>query len=657
MKKFIKCIYTVLIILSISTLLIPSKAQAASETKNSLQRFLDWYAEHKNSGGEYFLDENLVLSTGTLNTPILLDGTGGIELYCNDYSLIVQSNVVIDNKNLFISSKNNKNPAVILKDNGVLSNARLTLKNGTIIARSTVGLYISSGELICPQGKDRFTISSWGESPTGLTVIPPNILLSNLDIWAFGSGEITGINAGLQLQLQNCMISAEAEIPNSGIVTGVKANRYIRLSNTSVIAQGDNSMSVVCTAGTAQIEADKDCTIVPLFALPPESNAICRVTKVLNPAPVNVPIGISPNLIKLPEALECQIVNSSGSLDLVQTTTIRVNWDTDNLAARLQKEGELVVRGTFSTEQLEEEHTYMPASFNPVFTIRVIPTTAMNKILFSEIEPNHSPPFVNIYMQRPYGADSLYLEYSGDGVNWERGYCIRSSDSTKEYNILLYDPLQSTALMVPIYLSEVGYNGQIRAVVSGGTFSGTWGPVLLNPDNLFTPPGQDGGGGDRGGSGMKEPVRKPVLPLPDETIPDDSTDGTEVYRENSETNDTIYSSSQPPSSVSTTPLPDGEYLPQIADNTESAEDIEAVPDTNDADLITNQGAQLDSANSSAVLMPSPPQNADLSTAPHSKQDDIQTSFPTWLLYIGGFVLFTLTIGRVNFIHQKRKEGN
>ena len=128
--------------------------------KEDEKEFLRWYEEHKNEDARYVLSGDLWLTLGTEEQPIILDGSGHIQIECGPYAVVAASPVVLDNENLRITETG----GIALVVN---SGQAVSLYNGKISAADGTGILLS-GEIRTDPQRGDFHIEATGESCTGV---------------------------------------------------------------------------------------------------------------------------------------------------------------------------------------------------------------------------------------------------------------------------------------------------------------------------------------------------------------------------------------------------------------------------------------------------------------------------------------------------------
>lgn len=499
----------ILIFLSFSLLLLlfPSmKVQAVFQSDENEQVFLEWYEEHKNINfSTYRLQGDLHLSSGSEEQPIMLDGSGVLDLECNGFSIYIESNVVINHPKLYITTNRKaEGPLLILKSKDSQTNAKLSLQQGGIYGEQ-IGLQIISGELKAPLVEKQFNIVAGSDGLPAIDNQTANITLYNLDVSSSGSGKIIAIQAKQDISLENCNIQMDIE-DNASKGFGVYAGGKVQLKNTSINVQGMKAQSVQSDLGVKQISIDEQSSVKPEIELNTNNISKYQMVNLSSPTYLNVPLAITMDQLDLPSTIACGLENLLDPTQPIKTMDISVAWDTTELAACLNTLGECTILGSLSQSQLDQEGIAKQASLQPRIRILVVPANAMNKIQIASIRPDAPTPFLEVYLLDPHGASQFQLQYSNDGNTWETGYCVRE-DQSRVTNLLECNDPVNGYLLTNIYFTKLEEGGMVRTVVNGGAFAGSSERVLLDMENLFTKPGEDGGGGNRGGSGQWEGER------------------------------------------------------------------------------------------------------------------------------------------------------
>lgn len=497
----------------------------AGTVNTQAQDFLAWYEQNKNTGGDYWLESDLILDSGTKENPIILDGTGPVYLQGDHHGIYIKSRVTIDNPNLNIYSSAEEG-AVTVGGKGA-DEACLSLKNGTITGGETDALRYLSGELICPAGENRFRLITYGDY-AGLRSFLPDTYLRNLDVFTDSTENGCGI-AGSNLRLENCAIAVQNSWCYPGTATGVQATGGVTLKDTVVEVSSSLAYSIDAPADRMTLEGEN--TLIPSLDPGPKADDICRITGVTNPTIANIPADVSPEALVLPDTLECTLEYSDGSP--APNREIPVHWRIDALTAQMNRD-ELPfngITGEFSADWLAQEHIYGPTFVMPLYELCIIPSEQMHDITLFEFHAEDEPPVIRVQVQRPQGADSLCVEYSTDGEVWTQGYYTNSAGAEREANLLPCTPQDFFPFpQITVSLSfqtEIVSGGFVRMIISGGPFDGIWGPVTVDPEMLGTE--NEDQGGDEGGGGQGEHDRpgkedppgtasKPEEPLiPEET--------------------------------------------------------------------------------------------------------------------------------------------
>lgn len=499
-------------------------AEEAIPYSSEEERLLKWYEEHKDASenyNEFELKEDIYLDGGTREHPIQFDGTSQrMFINANNHTIYIRSNVVIDHAGLTFYSSSNvpSNPTMVLTQEGANQEAQLALKRGSIQG-GTSALQIVSGELVCPKSKrtgiyehneDAYSFELWGFRNV-IDIRTNDIVLKNLYINGQGSEEKTdvlAIQATHNITVKDSFILAEINsqytTPNRQ-VTALQAGNRITLSNTQVIAKGSYATSVVSDSGMGNIVVDNTTTLYPEIDLPIKYDDIYRLQAVLTPDTMNIPIHMYRNQWVLPDTLRCEVRYLSDENKKAEEVTLSVTWDVKNIEEYLDSYGEFTITGSFSQEELTSKHIYKANSFIPTLKVKVVRADIMDDISFSEINADATVANVKAFMYRPYGATSVVLQYSNDGIHWVDGYCIREQDQEKDTNLLRSSERLFEKLITHVYFPELKHGGYIRSVIVGGPFEGTWKANKLTIDNLFSE--IDGGGGNRGGGGQNETGR------------------------------------------------------------------------------------------------------------------------------------------------------
>ncbi|MGX8833364.1 hypothetical protein ACWG0P_04045 [Amedibacillus sp. YH-ame6] len=494
-------------------------AQDSVEADTETERFLKWYEEHKDFDKNYEmfeLKEDIYLDGGTIEQPIQFNGTSkSMYIDANNHTIYIRSFVEIDHDGLtfYSSSSEPTNPTMV-----VTQEAQLTLKQGAIQG-GTSALRVDSGQLICPESKkegsfvnneDAYRFRLWGFRNV-IDIRTENVVLKNLSICVQGNEEnadVLAIQATQNITIQDSYIFAEID-PQYGIhnsqATAIHAGNRITLSNTQIIAKGSDAKSVVSSVGVEHIIADTTTSIFPAIDLPVKYDDIYRLQTILSPDTMNVPIHMNSNQWVLPKTIRCKLRYLYDEHKEAEEVELAVTWNVEHIEEYLDFYGEFTITGSFSQEELASKHIYKANSLNPTLKVKVVRADLMDTISFSEINADATVANVKVFMYRPYGATSLVLQYSNDGIHWVDGYCIREQDQEKDTNLLRSSERLSEKLITHVYFSELKHGGYIRSVIVGGPFEGTWKANKLTIDNLFSE--IDGGGGNRGGGGQNETGR------------------------------------------------------------------------------------------------------------------------------------------------------
>lgn len=496
MKKGIQYLLTFLILCSLWLPYMTVKAQSYN-IDEATKSFLAWYETNKDKPrATYTLQQDIYLKSGTKEQPIRFDGNGSIDIDCGMYSIYVESDVIIDNENLYILGDwRSLVSTVIVRNLDNQKQANLYLQKGGIYS-SQSGIDIRSGQLHSPQGTNRFQIVAGTDDTPALRVSTPSIYLQNLDITASGNKQVIGVLAQQDIQLHNCKI--EAQSMNNNNVIAVQAGNNLTVQNSQITAQGTQAQSLVSSSGNSHILVDEQTALIPKLPLPPQVEPRYRMTQMSDIATIVVPLGMQN--ISLPSYIQSLLTSYSDPSQQV-TRAMQVDWNYEQVRTCIQSYGECVITGEFSQAQLQAERIYVQDSLQPKVTVKVVPITAMNKILIAQIEPSTNP-LIEIQILRPYNANELRIEYSDDGKVWESGTCKNSLDQSDTTNVLLCANDASPYILTSLSYTSLAYDGQIRAVIVGGPFHGIGETAILDPENLFIRPGEDGSGGNRGGSGQ-----------------------------------------------------------------------------------------------------------------------------------------------------------
>lgn len=142
-------------------LICPSLCPAWGWGMQKEETFLEWYAEHKDTGGEFTLGGMMRLTSGTKHNPIILDGTGKIKINCGRNEILVACPVVIDNPQLeFVG-----NGASVFVVNS--QEADLRLINGSLSLQGETGILYTNGTLSCEYPQGYQPVGDAGEDRTG----------------------------------------------------------------------------------------------------------------------------------------------------------------------------------------------------------------------------------------------------------------------------------------------------------------------------------------------------------------------------------------------------------------------------------------------------------------------------------------------------------
>lgn len=502
-KSFIHMFFSLLLCLSVLFSNQNNTVYAQDKIQDSTI-FLDWYEANKdNDFAEFELQGDLYLDQGTKEQPIVFDGTGkNISIQCNGFSVYIRSHVIIDHKSLFFLTNWQKaSPILIVSNQDIQQRALLTLKNGGA-SGNQIALQVLSGELECPSGEDRFILNG---SRTSVDLQTTDSTLRNLDILAESEDSIIAVKAKENVTIYNSTIIARKfdQTQPANDVLAVEAGNALHIENSQITAVGQGAKSVLSKAGHEVVQIDKSSTLDPIFESEISSQNQFDVIAMKQPEAINVPLGTSPTQLILPASISYTIKSINEQDQATRVVDIPVTWDIQTLNTSLQNYGEYTIQGNVSQTYLDEHLIHMAASYQPKFTLQVVPSTLMDYIRYTDAENEESGSSMRLLLYHPYLATTWNVQYSEDGKEWTNAYCIQGEAQQKEENFLNCINKQENKSVITAYFPVLYQGSYLRSVVNGGVFDGTWQPISLNDESLFTPPGEDGGGGNRGGGGQQ----------------------------------------------------------------------------------------------------------------------------------------------------------
>lgn len=485
------------------------KAWGPQKPENA-ESFSKWYEENKNNDGAvYHLSGDLKLTKGTKDSPIVWDGQGTVTIDCGGYSILVDSNLLINNPNLKILGKNFF--VIMVRTDGVL-----TLEQGTVDFEGEDGtiVQVMNGNLVSPQPGNRFHITGHGNNVTGLQYeTPKEEKLSNLDISIEGNDSAIGIGTS-QLsgfEIENCTVTANGGTSAYGILGSGKTNFLLRQSNIMAAVSKENgeAHSVFSSEGKIKSEAS--------VLVPEVSGAVTyQLTAMQGQMPVYVNPGDSPESWQLPSEVK-MIVTECGSKK-ESVLPVPVVWNPP--VSGMEKPGYKVVKGSFQL-QTSEQNLVNPDNVVPEVTVISLPPEKMFLISYKTF--NDEVQGVKVVIPYPYGAESLKIEYSLDNGKTFRLYKSAGSDNLMcAENPWMVKGLFSLYLDLPVRDQAV----KLRTIVKGNSlFNGTSAVWTIGKDKeTEEAPNKvpdtsddinDDQGGDRGGQDS-DPVfpeqEKPDVP-------------------------------------------------------------------------------------------------------------------------------------------------
>lgn len=477
----------------LSTLCI--SAQAIVFPSGNDSEFLNWYNENKDTDhAVYTLQNDLRLRSGTADSPILLDGLGHVTIDCGPNTLLINSDVVIDNPNLTIKGEN---IFVVLVNN----QCTLALKRGAICLEgesgSAVAFTSGNGTLAVPEGGSRFTVTARGRDVTGLYYFgSPDVTISNLDIQIQGTEISKGINIYTQeARIKNCTVMSSG----SSQVFGIAANGNIDITGSHITALGTDAgtelHSVYSFQDNSLVYRDEASVLIPPL---PGSTVIQKtyiIREYLPDTPCTLAAGAGFSAGDFPSDVRVAVEEQSSGEWSERSFPVR--WNLSGLDT--SDPGVYTVPGTFAPDT--EACDYInPQQITPYLSVIC---TKENQIFLAGWDAfwyNVSKTRLHLLMPFPYGADRVILQYSTDGETFF-AYQAKGQENLLTPTDRPYpDGLWGFAVSLPANAPRL----YVRTVISGGSiYDGTspiWELDITSGGGSMPPEYEHGdGGGDRGG--------------------------------------------------------------------------------------------------------------------------------------------------------------
>lgn len=453
--------------------------------------FLKWYEENKNTDGAcYRLKGDLYLTQGRESVPICLDGRGAVTIACGRYGIVADCPVVIDNPNMTISGESMF--AVMVRTDGVL-----TLRGAIIdyVGAYGVAVDVRNGKLLSPDVKGRVKINARGANVIGVNyMLKEETLLSNMSVFAEGSGTPKGINAALKcgLRVEDCDIDVRGESGAYGIYAGDSPDisvRDCRITAAAQVGEADVS-SIYNHNGKIQ---HKNSELVPAIA----DSTVYQIVETKAGRPAYVEAGSRPKDWQLPQAMETYVqIAESGREEVLAVSVV---WELPEKG--FEESGYCVVKGTFQTEKMYEE-VQNPKNVIPELTVLCLPPEKMFLIAYDTFT-DEARRGVQLLVPYPYDAKRLMVEYSMDGRNFQRYAPQGDSNMLVEGESIPKNGMYG--IYVNVAIPEEGLF--IRTVVEGESmFAGTSGIWKVDRGEGAGIPENSSGdsSGDRGGQDPEE---------------------------------------------------------------------------------------------------------------------------------------------------------
>lgn len=456
------------------------------------QEFLKWYEEHKNEDARYVLSGDLQLTLGTEDQPILLDGTGHIDIVCGRYAIVAASPLVLDNENLLITETGGI--ALVVNSGGTVA-----LYNGKISVSSGAGIMLSSGEIRTDPQKGEFQIEATGESCTGVYCSGGETAeLSGLNIRSSGTGQVRGVFSFMgDISLSDCDIT----VSSTGDAYGIYGNREVSVSNCTIEAiagEGGNAVSVY-----SQLD---QMTIINSSLTPPVEGAmtVYQMINNDNPKPVTVQVGTELTQEMLPDTV-LTLLELKGTKELIDVA-LPVRWEVSQ--ADTDAFGVTQITGTYLLQNLPYT-VHNPENVTPrMAVISKNEEKGMFPVSYQVNDKDTGRYGILFLMPYPYGADTLEMEYSLDKENWSLYRLSDSSSNLLNGGVPTELGLLSFYIEIPCEQDEL----YVRFLTGPGSSYEELGDMwLLDLTSTQTiPPVWSGSSeGDRGGAGVKPPDRDP----------------------------------------------------------------------------------------------------------------------------------------------------
>ena len=455
------------------------------------QEFLKWYEEHKNEDARYVLSGDLQLTLGTGEQPILLDGTGHINIECGPYAIVAASPLVLDNENLLITETG----GIALVVN---SGETVALYNGKISVSSGAGIMLS-GEIRTDPQKGEFYIEATGDSCTGIYYSGGETAeLSGLNIRSSGTGQVRGVYSFMgDLSLTDCDIS----VSSTGDAYGIYGNRAVSVGNCTIEAAADEGGKAVSVYSHMD-----QMTIINSSLTPPVEGAmtVYQIINNDNPKPETVQVGTELTQEMLPDSV-LTLIELKGTKELIDVD-LPVRWEVSQ--SDTDAFGVTQITGTYLLQNLP--YTVLnPENITPrMAVISKNEEKGMFPVSYQVYDKDSGIYGILFLMPYPYGADTLEMEYSLDKEDWSLYRLSHSGSDLLNGSVPTELGLLSFYMEIPCEKDEL----YVRFLTGpGSSYEELGDKWLLDLTSTQTiPPVWSGSSeGDRGGAGVNPPDRDP----------------------------------------------------------------------------------------------------------------------------------------------------
>ncbi|MBU9745044.1 hypothetical protein KTH81_14550 [Lachnospiraceae bacterium ASD3451] len=459
--------------------------------KEDEKEFLRWYEEHKNEDARYVLSGDLWLTLGTEEQPIILDGSGHIQIECGPYAVVAASPVVLDNENLRITETG----GIALVVN---SGQAVSLYNGKISAADGTGILLS-GEIRTDPQRGDFHIEATGESCTGVYYSGGGSAeLSGLYIRSSGTGQIRGVYSFMgDISLADCDIA----VSSTGDAYGIYGSGAVSASNCIIeAAAGESGHAVSVYSQMDQM------TIINCSLTPPVEGAVTVYQMINNtiPKPLTVQAGTELTQEMLPDTV-LTLLERKGTKERIEVE-LPVQWEASR--ADTDAFGVTQITGVYLPPYLP--YTVLnPENVTPrMAVISKNEEKGMFPVSYQVDDKEDGTYGILFLTPYPYGASSLEMEYSQDKENWSLYRLSHSDSDLLKGSVPTELGLFSFYMEIPCEQNEL----YVRFLTGPGSSYEELGDLwLLDLTSTQTiPPVWSGSSeGDRGGAGVNPPDRDP----------------------------------------------------------------------------------------------------------------------------------------------------